>query len=151
MDNRFLNALAALDILAHQGGVLDYNDDDIEFLRGDRLWLAHDRNRARRGIEAFAFTALDIVGLPRISLPAEFVAAVIALHVHPTNFQVASAIMDGVEWTEDILAGVQSPLKASVIFAMVLKIHSGQKEFIDAKQKKVTNSRAVKTATQSSE
>src|SRR5215475_6641320 len=39
--------------------------------------------------------------------PVEFIAAVIAYYVHPVNIQTACLIMEGAEFTENIINGVE--------------------------------------------
>src|SRR2546429_3351416 len=46
------------------------------------------------------------------SAPVEFIAAVIAYYVHPVNIQTACLIMEGAEFTENIINGVERPVKA---------------------------------------
>src|SRR5205814_6764824 len=42
-----------------------------------------------------------------------FIAAVIAYYVHPVNIQTACLIMEGAEFTENIINGVERPVKAA--------------------------------------
>src|SRR5580658_5730244 len=49
--------------------------------------------------------------------PVEFIAAVIAYYVHPVNIQTACLIMEGAEFTENIINGVERPVKAAELFA----------------------------------
>src|SRR5205823_4560518 len=50
--------------------------------------------------------------LPIFPAPVEFIAAVIAYYVHPVNIQTACLIMEGAEFTENIINGVERPVKA---------------------------------------
>src|SRR5205814_2042206 len=43
------------------------------------------------------------IGYPRFPAPVEFIAAVIAYYVHPVNIQTACLIMEGAEFTENII------------------------------------------------
>src|SRR5262245_65464701 len=52
-----------------------------------KVWIATDRSRARRCVEACVYGTLDFVGYPRFPAPVEFIAAVIAYYVHPVNIQ----------------------------------------------------------------
>src|SRR5438067_8601107 len=74
--------------------------------------IATDRSRARRCVEACVYGTLDFVGYPRFPAPVEFIAAVIAYYVHPVNIQTACLIMEGAEFTENIINGVERPVKA---------------------------------------
>src|SRR5438034_11660766 len=79
--------------------------------RSSDLWIATDRSRARRCVEACVYGTLDFVGYPRFPAPVEFIAAVIAYYVHPVNIQTACLIMEGAEFTENIINGVERPVK----------------------------------------
>src|SRR5437588_5981452 len=79
--------------------------------------IATDRSRARRCVEACVYGTLDFVGYPRFPAPVEFIAAVIAYYVHPVNIQTACLIMEGAEFTENIINGVERPVKAAELFA----------------------------------
>lgn len=111
---------------------LDLTVEDYEFLKGDRLWIATDRARVRRCVEAAVYGAIDIVGFPRFPAPAEFVAAVIAMYVHPINIQSACVVMEGCEFTENVINGVERPLRAAEIFAHVLRVRAGRLELVGA-------------------
>src|SRR5438132_7449710 len=71
-------------------------------------------SRARRCVEACVYGTLDFVGYPRFPAPVEFIAAVIAYYVHPVNIQTACLIMEGAEFTENIINGVERPVKAAI-------------------------------------
>src|SRR4051794_33121505 len=60
-----------------------------------------------RCVEACVYGTLDFVGYPRFPAPVEFIAAVIAYYVHPVNIQTACLIMEGAEFTENIINGVE--------------------------------------------
>src|SRR5437764_12402967 len=65
---------------------------------------------------ACVYGTLDFVGYPRFPAPVEFIAAVIAYYVHPVNIQTACLIMEGAEFTENIINGVERPVKAAELF-----------------------------------
>src|SRR5207244_11282627 len=73
-------------------------EDDFDFLTSNKVWIATDRSRARRCVEACVYGTLDFVGYPRFPAPVEFIAAVIAYYVHPVNIQTACLIMEGAEF-----------------------------------------------------
>src|SRR5256885_16331645 len=64
----------------------------------------------RSCVEACVYGTLDFVGYPRFPAPVEFIAAVIAYYVHPVNIQTACLIMEGAEFTENIINGVSNKL-----------------------------------------
>src|SRR5205085_9510728 len=81
---------------------------------------------ARRCVEACVYGTLDFVGYPRFPAPVEFIAAVIAYYVHPVNIQTACLIMEGAEFTENIINGVERPVKAAELFAFTLRVRAGK-------------------------
>src|SRR5262249_60422147 len=88
-------------------------------------WIATDRSRARRCVEACVYGTLDFVGYPRFPAPVAFIAAVIAYYVHPVNIQTPCLIMQGAEFTETIMNGVERPVKAAVLSASTCRVRSG--------------------------
>src|SRR2546430_15629501 len=83
--------------------VLDLTQDDFDFLTSNKVCIATGRSRARRCVEACVYGTLDFVGCPRFPPPVEFIAAVIAYYVHPVNIQTACLIIEGAEFTENII------------------------------------------------
>src|SRR5476651_2518356 len=93
---RFQTALASIKLI-QASAVLDLTEDDFDFLTSNKVWIATDRSRARRCVEACVYGTLDFVGYPRFPAPVEFIAAVIAYYVHLVNIQTACLIMEGAE------------------------------------------------------
>src|SRR6476620_12592136 len=91
---RFRAALSSIKLI-QASSVLDLSEDDFEFLTSNKVWIATDRSRARRCVEACGYGTLDFVGYPRFPAPVEFIAALIAYYVHPFNIQTAFLIMEG--------------------------------------------------------
>src|SRR6056300_1776191 len=89
---RFQTALASIKLI-QASAVLDLTEDDFDFLTSNKVWIATDRSRARRCVEACVYGTLDFVGYPRFPAPVEFIAAVIAYYVHPVNIQTACLII----------------------------------------------------------
>src|SRR5438067_1928770 len=73
---------------------------------------------------------LDFVGYPRFPAPVEFIAAVIAYYVHPVHIQTACLIMEGAEFTENIINGVERPVKAAELFAFTLRVRAGNTDVL---------------------
>src|SRR5262245_66630775 len=90
---RFQTALASIKLI-QASAVLDLTEDDFDFLTSNKVWIATDRSRARRSVEACVYGTLDSVGYPRFAAPVEFIAAVVAYYVHPCHIQTASIIID---------------------------------------------------------
>src|SRR5207245_9208678 len=70
------------------------------------------------------------LGYPRFPAPVEFIAAVIAYYVHPVNIQTACLIMEGAEFTENIINGVERPVKAAELFAFTLRVRAGNTDVL---------------------
>src|SRR6478609_11711600 len=89
---RFQTALASIKLI-QASAVLDLTADAFDFLTRNNDWIATDRSRARRCVEACVYGTLDFVGYPRFPAPAAFIADVIAYYVHPVNIQSSCLIM----------------------------------------------------------
>src|SRR5580765_8597767 len=96
---RFQTALASIKLI-QASAVLDLTEDDFDFLPSNKVWIATDRARSRRCVEACVYGTLAFVGYPRFPAPVECIAAVIAYYGHPVNIQTACLIMEGAEFTE---------------------------------------------------
>src|SRR5215475_6070718 len=126
---RFQTALASIKLI-QASAVLDLTEDDFDILTSNKVWIATDRSRARRCVEACVYGTLDFVGYPRFPAPVEFIAAVIAYYVHPVNIQTACLIMEGAEFTENIINGVERPVKAAELFAFTLRVRAGNTDVL---------------------
>src|SRR6266567_1336400 len=102
---RFQTALASIKLI-QASAVLDLTEDD------------------------FVYGTLDVVGSPLLPAPVEFIAAVIAYYVHPVNIQKACLIMEGAEFTENIINGVERPVKAAELFAFTLRVRAGNTDVL---------------------
>src|SRR5690625_7512481 len=101
---RFQTALASIKLI-QASAVLDLTEDDFDFLTSNKVWIATDRYRARRCVEACVYgTQVDVV-YARFPTPVEFIAGVIAYYVHPVNIQTACLILEGAEHTENTIKG----------------------------------------------
>src|SRR2546421_12029837 len=126
---RFQTALASIKLI-QASAVLDLTDDDCDFLTSNIVWIATDRSRARPCVEACVYGTLVCVGCLLFPAPVEFIAAVIAYYVHPVNIQTAFLIMEGAEFTEHIINGVERPVKAAELFAFTLRVRAGNTDVL---------------------
>src|SRR5258708_3337052 len=126
---RFQTALASIKLI-QASAVLELTEDDFEFLTSNKVWIATDRSRARRCGEACVYGTLDFVGYPRFPAPVEFIAAVIAYYVHPVNIQTAGLIMAHAEFTENIMHGLDRPVKAAELFGFNLGVRAGNPDVL---------------------
>src|SRR2546428_12590866 len=126
---RFQPAQASIKLI--QGyAVLHLTEDDFDFLASNKVWIATDRSRARRCVEACVYGTLDFVGYPRFPAPVELIAAVIAYYVPPVNIQTACLSMEGAEFTENIINGVERPGKAAELVAFTLRVRAGNTDVL---------------------
>src|SRR5882757_11491192 len=116
---RFQTALATIKLI-QASAVLDLTEDDFDCLTSNKVWIATDRSRARRCVDACVYGTLDLVGSPRFPAPVEFIAAVIADYVHPVNNQTACIIMEGVAFKENIINDVERLVNVDELFAFTL-------------------------------
>lgn len=121
---RFASVMASIKMCAAQG-IVDLTADDMDFVTQDKLWVSTERSRVRRCVESIVYGCLDIVGLPRFGAPAEYIAGVIVAQVHPVNYMAACSVMDGCEFTENIINGVDAPISATHLFSLVVQCKAG--------------------------
>src|SRR5437763_16347924 len=89
---RFQTALASIKLIQSSAG-LDLPEDDFDFLTSNKVWIATDRSRARRCVEACVYGTLAFVGYPRFPAPVEFLAAGATYYVHPFHIHTPGPIM----------------------------------------------------------
>src|SRR4051812_28270215 len=99
---RFQTALASIKLI-QASAVLDLTEDDFDFLTSNKVWIATDRSRARRCVEACLYHRLDFVGYARFPAAVQVIARGIAYYVHPVNIQTVCLIMEGRELAENII------------------------------------------------
>lgn len=102
-------------------------------------WLGAERAAVRRTLDSLVYATVDCAGLPRIDLPAEYVAAVISVFVHPTNLMVACVFMEGKHnWVDEVARAANDPIQglervsASELFGIICEI-LGDSEFPNAR------------------
>src|SRR5260370_961962 len=118
---RFQTALASIKLI-QASAVLDLTEDDFDFLTSNKVWIATDRSRARRCVEACVYGTLAFCGFRRFPCPCWFFSGGLCYYVHPVNIQTACLIMEGAEFTENIINGVERPVKAAELFAFTLRV-----------------------------
>src|SRR5207245_542163 len=126
---RFQTALASIKLI-QASAVLDLTEDDFDFLTSNKVWIVIDRFVLRRCFTASVFGRLDFVESFGFPASVEFIAAVIAYYVHPVNIQTACLIMEGAEFTENIINGVERPVKAAELFAFTLRVRAGNTDVL---------------------
>src|SRR5690625_7978630 len=103
---RFQTALASIKLI-QASAVLDLTEDDFDFLTSNIVWIATDRSRAHRCVEACVYGTLDFVGYARVPAPDVLIADVIAYYDDPGKIHTACLMMDVAEVTEYIINAVE--------------------------------------------
>src|SRR5438874_1750904 len=83
---RFQTALASIKLI-QASAVLDLTEDDFDFLTSNKVWIATDRSRARRCVEACVYGTLDFVGYPRFPAPVELLLLSLLIMFIPSTFK----------------------------------------------------------------
>src|SRR5436190_121481 len=83
---RFQTALASIKLI-QASAVLDLTEDDFDFLTSNKVWIATDRSRARRCVEACVYGTLDFVGYPRFPASVEFILPSLLIMFIPSTFK----------------------------------------------------------------
>src|SRR5437867_11179601 len=78
---------------------------------------------------SFIFLFLTIRPPPRLTL-FPYTTLFRSYYVHPVNIQTACLIMEGAEFTENIINGVERPVKAAELFAFTLRVRAGNTDVL---------------------
>lgn len=126
---QFKVARGAMMMIANMGkvGQLDMvgiSRDDFEKVSGETVWLGTDRNRVSQVLNNLLCGALDVIGVPRFQLPAEYIAAGIALFVAPVNSHAACRFMEKVPTAQALGRGADESemCTARQLFALVTQL-----------------------------
>src|SRR5690625_7636544 len=105
---RFQAAFASIKLI-QPSAVLDLTEDDFDFLTSNKVWIATDRSRARRCVEACVYGTLDFVEYPRFTAPVECISSFIAYYVHPLKIITACLIMEDKDSTKNVINAFERP------------------------------------------
>src|SRR5699024_11401100 len=78
----------------------------------------------------FVNVSMHFVLSPRFPVSVDFIASVIFYFVHHVNIQTACLIMEGAEYTENIINVVERPVKAAELFAFTLRVRAGNTDVL---------------------
>src|SRR5205809_7703015 len=101
---RFQTDVASIKLI-QASDVLYLTEDDFDFLTSNKVWIATDRSRARRCVEACVYGTVDFVGYPRFPARVEFISAVIAYYVHLVYIQSSCFCIEVSEFTDIFMNG----------------------------------------------
>lgn len=117
---------------------LNISEEDMDIVRGPYIWTADKRPRAKRTMENLINGAIELAGLPSFTVPAEYTAAMIYMYVHPTNWQIASHVMQVTQTAaDDIDRPDASVVRPEKLFALVCQCAAKNRTYDDAMKKKV--------------
>lgn len=96
---------------------------DFSLVCGTVPWVGSDRGRVTGVLTLLTHGVLDAVGLPRIEVPAEFVASILSTFVFPGNLAVACRWMEAGPTAEALsVGGGLEAVTASRLFAMCCQL-----------------------------
>ena len=95
---------------------------EFKFVSSKQPWVGSDRVKVQRILSALLQGTLDVIGLPRMQLPAEYAASVINFFVHPCNYMTACVWCERVYSSESILDNqeLKEDYSPDELFALVL-------------------------------
>lgn len=116
------------------------HDENKQFLVQDVPWTKFDQGAVQQVISTVVYAAVDQLGLARMQIPAELVAAAIVEFVHPVNWMAASAAMQ-VSEAASVEKGEYAPCAPSKIFALCLKVQESLDEIESAVERAIKKGR----------
>lgn len=89
----YATAMAALMIVADsvnpEFSALNITSQDLKVLTDNTPWVAQQKESAIRTVQALTYGISEMQGVSRLTVPAEYMAAVIAVFVKPCNYFAA--------------------------------------------------------------
>ena len=112
------------------------SQDLFDKVKGDTPWKGSDRMEVSRCILALMHGICDIVGVPRIRLCAEYVAASIASFVHPVNTKLACNWVEVKESAAEMPGSNEKSVKhelitADKLHALVVLLYNPNGAYLD--------------------
>jgi len=86
---------------------MNISQSSMKRVTGDRAWLGTDRQMVVSVLDSLTHGSIDVLGLPRIDIPVEHRAAVVAIFVHPANWQKACKWLERGLSAEDLARGAE--------------------------------------------
>lgn len=100
---------------------------DYDRFVSDQPWTADDRILVTRVFDCLCYGVMDIVAIPRIELPAEYVAAIIRTFVSPNNYFTACQWGSSLKAADDMDQG-REPIQPHQLFALLVRMSSEEYE-----------------------
>lgn len=123
-------ARGAMNMVAQMGKAgylsnLGLTKDDFDKVTSDLPWLGSDRNRVTQAMNSLMFGTIDVLGLPRFQIPAEWIAACITVFVNPVNTHVACRFFERVTSADALGRNAEfDDVTAERLFSLVCQLHA---------------------------
>lgn len=102
---------------------LGISSADFILVTGNSAWVGADRGRVSGVLTLLTHGVLDVLQLPRIEVPAEFVASVLSTFVSPGNLAVACRWMEAGPTADSLsVGGSIEAVTAARLFAMCCQL-----------------------------
>lgn len=125
-------AVRAMSMIVNQGRLnhletIGLSNEDFKKVTSDVPWTGQDRNRVTAALNTLMSGVLDTAGVPRFALPAEWVAACIAVFVSPINVSLACCYVERPGSAAEIGSGEEEFEKctAKQLFSLIVQFHGG--------------------------
>lgn len=103
---------------------LGITSDDFHLICGSDSWIGADRGIVVGVLNTLTHGILDVLSLPRIEVPVEFRAGVIATFVSPSNIAVACRWLETGPTNENIsIGGSVEPASAQQLFGLCCALY----------------------------
>lgn len=104
---------------------LGCDQDAYDKLTQDNLWMANDRPIVLRAFGALRDGLCTYLGTPPISVPAEFIAAVILGLVSPVNYRVCCSWVGNFSSSSaDLAQNIDAPVNANQLYSLLVEAMS---------------------------
>jgi len=130
MNLQYETAVAGMRMIGQLGfsGQLDasgISQADYKRFTGDAPWIGAERNRMTQILHSLIMGTVDALGLPRFKVPAEYMAAGIAVFVAPVNVHSACTYAPSTGEAELMGRGQSSapPVLPEQLFALVQQLY----------------------------
>lgn len=128
----FQVAVGAMSLIAREGSLGHLNNIGLSSADFDKVispihWLPSDRNRVSQSLGILLNSPADATMTPRFNLPAEYVAAAIAVFVSPNNIKTACRWVERPAPAGELGQGLEDPERctAQQLFALIVQFHGG--------------------------
>lgn len=123
-------ALKCMSLLASQAqrdslSIAGLTPEDFHKVVADIAWIGSDRQRITQHFEALLVGTIDALGLPRFRMPAEWIAAGIAMFVADVNIHTACKFFEKSPTVDELARGSEYDVAtSSQLFALTLLLKS---------------------------